>query len=106
MTPTREVERRAGVTQRLVRWVDDRTGSAPAIRKVLRYVFPDHWTFLLGEIALYSFVVLVATGIFLTLFFEPSTSHIPCRGSYSPLQGVSVSKAYDSAMNLSFVVRG
>jgi ubiquinol-cytochrome c reductase cytochrome b subunit len=102
----REVERRGGVTQRVVRWVDDRTGSAPAIRKVLRYVFPDHWTFLLGEIALYSFVVLVATGIFLTLFFEPSTSHITYQGSYAPLQGVSVSKAYDSAMNLSFDVRG
>src|SRR3954465_5967332 len=106
MSPEREVERRGGITQRTVRWVDDRTGSASGIRKVLRYVFPNHWTFLLGEIALYSFVVLVATGIFLTLFFEPSTSHITYQGSYAPLQGESVSKAYDSAMNLSFDVRG
>jgi ubiquinol-cytochrome c reductase cytochrome b subunit len=102
----REVERRGGVTQRAVRWIDDRSGSIPGIRKVLHYVFPDHWTFLLGEIALYSFVVLVGTGIFLTLFFEPSTSHITYSGSYAPLQGVSVSKAYDSAMNLSFDVKG
>ncbi len=106
MSGPREVERRGGITQRVIRWIDDRSGSVPAIRRVLRYVFPDHWTFLLGEIALYSFVVLVATGIFLTLFFEPSTSHITYQGSYAPLQGVSVSKAYDSALNLSFDVRG
>ena len=36
-------------------------------------MFPDHWSFLLGEIALYSFVVLIATGTFLALFFDPST---------------------------------
>ena len=92
--------------QRTVRWIDDRSGSVPALRKVLHYVFPDHWTFLLGEIALYSFVVLVGTGIFLTLFFEPSTSHVTYQGSYAPLQGFSVSKAYDSALNLSFDVKG
>jgi quinol---cytochrome-c reductase cytochrome b subunit len=103
---SREVERRGGITQRTIRWIDDRSGSVPAIRKVLRYVFPDHWTFLLGEIALYSFVVLVATGIFLTLFFEPSTAHVTYQGSYAPLQGVSVSKAYDSSLNLSFDVKG
>jgi quinol---cytochrome-c reductase cytochrome b subunit len=102
----REVERRGGVTQRTVRWVDERTGSASAFRKVLHYVFPDHWTFVLGEIALYSFVILVATGIFLTLFFEPSTTHVTYHGSYAPLEGTSVSKAYDSAMNLSFDVKG
>jgi ubiquinol-cytochrome c reductase cytochrome b subunit len=102
----REVKRRGGLMQRAVRWIDDRSGSASAIRKVLGYVFPDHWTFLLGEIALYSFVVLVGTGIFLTFFFEPSTAHVTYQGSYAPLQGVSVSKAFDSTMNLSFDVKG
>src|SRR3954451_6364118 len=58
----------------LVRFLDQRTGAMPFTRKALRYVFPDHWSFLLGEVALYSFVVLVATGIYLTFFFEPSTS--------------------------------
>jgi len=92
--------------QRAVRWIDDRSGSSSAIRRVLHYVFPDHWTFVLGEIALYSFVVLVATGVFLTLFFQPSTAHVTYEGSYAPLQGATVSKAFASAMNLSFDVRG
>jgi len=102
----RAVERRGGFTQRTVRWFDDRTGSAGGVRKVLRYVFPDHWTFLLGEIALYSFVVLIGTGIFLTFFFEPSTATTTYHGAYAPLEGATVSKAFASAMNLSFDIRG
>jgi ubiquinol-cytochrome c reductase cytochrome b subunit len=102
----REVERRGGITQRAIRWIDDRTGAAPGIRKALHYVFPDHWTFLLGEIALYSFVVLIGTGIFLTFFFEPSTAKVTYDGSYAPLAGATVSKAFASTMNLSFDVRG
>ena len=90
MSRERAVERRGGVTQRSIRWIDDRTGTAPGIRKVMRYVFPDHWTFLLGEIALYSFVVLVATGIFLTFFFEPSTAKVTYHGAYTPLEGATV----------------
>ena len=49
---------------RLVRWLDARSGTAPFVRKSLRYLFPDHWSFLLGEVALYAFIVLVATGDF------------------------------------------
>ena len=56
-----------------VRFVDERTSAAPLLRKTLRYLFPDHWSFLLGEVALYAFLVLVATGIYLALFFDPST---------------------------------
>jgi ubiquinol-cytochrome c reductase cytochrome b subunit len=106
MRRARAVERRGGPMQRAVRWIDDRSGSSAAVRKVLHYVFPDHWTFVLGEIALYSFVVLVATGVFLTFFFQPSTAHVTYEGSYAPLQGATVSKAFASAMNLSFDVRG
>jgi ubiquinol-cytochrome c reductase cytochrome b subunit len=90
--------------RRLVRYLDERTGSAPFLRKALRYVFPDHWTFLFGEIALYSFVVLVATGTFLALFFEPSVARVTYDGSYDPLQGFEMSEAYRSAINLSFDV--
>ena len=89
-----------------IRFIDERTGSAPLLRKALRYAFPDHWTFLFGEIALYSFVVLVATGIFLTLFFEPSLARTTYDGTYAPLRGVEVSLAYDSALRLSFDVNG
>jgi len=71
---------------------------------MLRYVFPDHWSFLLGEIALYSFVVLVVTGIFLTLYYIPSDSQVIYHGSYVLLQGEQMSEAYRSVLNLSFDV--
>jgi quinol---cytochrome-c reductase cytochrome b subunit len=88
-----------------VRFVDERTGAAPFLRKALRYLFPDHWSFLLGEVALYAFIVLVATGIFLTLFFEPSLSKTVYDGSYEPLRGAEMSHAYRSAVDLSFDVK-
>ena len=91
--------------RRFVATLDRRSGGSSALSKALRYVFPDHWTFLFGEIALYSFAILVATGVFLTLFFEPSTSQIVYHGSYAPLRGQEVSKAYASAVDLSFDVR-
>jgi ubiquinol-cytochrome c reductase cytochrome b subunit len=87
-----------------LRFIDERTGAAKPMRKALRYVFPDHWSFLLGEIALYSFVVLVATGVFLSLFFEPSLDPRVYHGPFAPLQGHEVTAAYDSAMGLSFEV--
>jgi ubiquinol-cytochrome c reductase cytochrome b subunit len=93
------------VIRRLVRLVDGRTGTAPFLKKALRYVFPDHWSFMLGEIALYCFAVLVGTGIYLTLFFEPSLKETVYDGSYAPLRGVRMSEAYKSAVDLSFQVK-
>jgi ubiquinol-cytochrome c reductase cytochrome b subunit len=86
----------------LIRWTDERLGVSPLLKKTLRYVFPDHWSFLLGEIALYAFIVLVATGTYLALFFTPSSAESIYHGSYVPLQGVQVSAAFQSTMNLSF----
>jgi ubiquinol-cytochrome c reductase cytochrome b subunit len=91
--------------RRTVSALDQRTGAGSILSKVLKYIFPDHWTFLFGEIALYSFVILVGTGIYLTLFFEPSTSQVVYHGSYAPLRGQEISKAYESALDLSFNVR-
>jgi ubiquinol-cytochrome c reductase cytochrome b subunit len=88
-----------------VQFVDQRTASAPLIKKVLRYAFPDHWTFLLGEVALYSFIVLVATGTYLALFFEPSLSEHVYHGAYKPLQGATMSEAYRSTIDISFEVK-
>jgi quinol---cytochrome-c reductase cytochrome b subunit len=88
-----------------VAFIDQRASAAPLLRRFLRYLFPDHWSFLLGEVALYSFIVLVATGTFLALFFEPSLSDTVYRGSYEPLQGATMSDAYRSAVDLSFDVR-
>jgi len=85
-------------------FVDQRLATATPMRKALRYVFPDHWSFLLGEMALYSFVVLVGTGSFLALFFDPSTTEVVWRGPYLPLDGQRVTAAYASALDLSFTV--
>ncbi|MGN6663074.1 MAG: cytochrome bc1 complex cytochrome b subunit [Solirubrobacterales bacterium] len=91
--------------RRTVRFLDQRSGSAPLLKQTLRYVFPDHWSFLLGEVALYSFIVLVATGVYLTFFFEPSTAKTVYHGSYAPLRGMEMSRAYASVIHLSFDVK-
>jgi ubiquinol-cytochrome c reductase cytochrome b subunit len=91
--------------RRATRFLDERAAAAPILRKTLRYVFPDNWSFLLGEIALYSFIVLVLTGIYLTLFFEPSLKETVYHGSYEPLQGQKMSVAYRSVVDISFKVK-
>ncbi|WP_274918635.1 cytochrome bc1 complex cytochrome b subunit [Streptomyces sp. WZ-12] len=85
---------------------DGRLPASEAGRALLRKAFPDHWSFLLGEIALYSLLVLVLTGVYLTLFFEPSMAHRTYDGAYGPLRGLSMSGAYASTLRISFEVRG
>ena len=89
-----------------VRWVDERLGLGVTIRSALRYVFPDHWSFQLGEIALYAFVVLVGTGIFLAFYYVPTDMETTYRGSYEPLAGLVASENYISTLRLSFDVPG
>jgi ubiquinol-cytochrome c reductase cytochrome b subunit len=93
------------VIRKTVRFLDQRTGDAPFLRKVLRYLFPDHWSFLLGEVALYAFVVLVLTGTYLALFYSDSTKEVTYHGGYAPLQGQKMSEAYHSVLNISTSVR-
>jgi len=69
-------------------------------------IFPDHWSFMLGEIALYSFLILLVTGVFLTLYFIPSSALVTYHGSYAPLDGQKMTQAFASTVNLSFAVRG
>ncbi|HLK96068.1 MAG TPA: ubiquinol-cytochrome c reductase cytochrome b subunit [Nocardioidaceae bacterium] len=87
-------------------WVDDRVGLATLVKKNLRKVFPDHWSFLLGEIALYSFIILLLSGTFLAIFFKPSMAEIVYLGSYDRLYGVEMSEAYASTLDISFDIRG
>jgi ubiquinol-cytochrome c reductase cytochrome b subunit len=94
------------VLERAVRFLDERTGAAPLARRTLRYLFPDHWSFLLGEVALYAFIVLVGTGIYLTLFFHPSTALTTYHGSYEPMRGLQMTEAYKSVVDISFDVKG
>jgi ubiquinol-cytochrome c reductase cytochrome b subunit len=91
--------------QRTQRWLDERLGTTSFARVALRKVFPDHWSFLLGEIALYCLVVLVVTGVFLTFFYTPDTRAVVYNGPYAPLKGEQVSAAYNSTMRLSFQVK-
>jgi ubiquinol-cytochrome c reductase cytochrome b subunit len=86
--------------------MDDRVGLAAASKKYLRKVFPDHWSFMLGEIALWSFVVLLITGVLLTLWFRPDMGETTYAGSYSQLRGLKVSEAYASTLHITFDVRG
>ncbi|MFB9351949.1 cytochrome bc complex cytochrome b subunit [Streptomyces heliomycini] len=86
--------------------LDKRLPLSSAGKAFLRKAFPDHWSFLLGEISLYCLVVLVVTGVFLTFFFHPDMTERPYTGSYVPLQGVRTSEAYASVLHISFDVRG
>jgi len=91
--------------RRLVLWLDDRLGAASFARKALRKAFPDHWAFMLGEVALYAYLALVVTGVFLTFFFTASGEDVVYQGSYAPLRGERMSAAYASVLRLSFDVR-
>ena len=91
--------------RRIVRFLDQRSGTAPLLRKTLRYVFPDHWSFLLGEVALYCFVLLVLTGVYLTFFFDDSVARMTYHGSYAPLDGATMTHAYASVLHISFDVK-
>ncbi len=87
-------------------YVDERTGAAKWMKKNLTKVFPDHWSFLLGEIVLYSFIILLLSGTYLTFWFDPSQREVIYDGSYEPLQGIEMSAAYASTLDISFEVRG
>ncbi|MEV6064570.1 cytochrome bc1 complex cytochrome b subunit [Nocardia asteroides] len=86
--------------------MDERYRAAAFVKRSINKVFPTHWSFLLGEIALYAFIILLLSGIYLTLFFDPSMAHVTYDGAYQPLRGVGMSRAYETALNISFEVRG
>ncbi|WP_030932988.1 cytochrome b [Streptomyces sp. NRRL S-646] len=96
----------AGTGEKLANWADGRLGLYGLAKANMRKVFPDHWSFMLGEICLYSFLILILTGIYLTLFFEPSGVEVIYHGSYVPLNGVPMTRAYESTLDISFDVRG
>ncbi|MGH3168508.1 MAG: ubiquinol-cytochrome c reductase cytochrome b subunit, partial [Trebonia sp.] len=82
-------------------WLDDRFHGARGVRVLMRKVFPDHWSFMLGEIALWSFVILLLTGTYLALFFDPSMAEVQYNGTFDNLRGVFMSKAFQSSLNIS-----
>ena len=86
--------------------LDSRYHLARGTRRQINKVFPSHWSFMLGEVALYSFIILLISGVYLTLFFDPSMSEVIYDGAYQPLNGVMMTKAYETTLNISFEVRG
>jgi ubiquinol-cytochrome c reductase cytochrome b subunit len=89
-----------------ITFIDDRLTTVRFLKRNMKKVFPDHWSFMLGEIALYSFIILLLSGTFLTLWFKPSMLEVHYEGSYEPLHGVKMSEAYASTLDISFDVRG
>ncbi len=87
-------------------WTDERLGSAKGMKFLLRKVFPDHWSFLLGEVAMYSMVICLITGTFLTFWYIPSMGVVEYNGSFVPLKGVEMSEAYASTLHISFDIKG
>ncbi|MFK4267572.1 cytochrome bc1 complex cytochrome b subunit [Streptomyces milbemycinicus] len=92
--------------EKVAEWTRGRLGVRNLTRSGMRKAFPDHWSFMLGEICLYSFLIVIATGIYLSLYFHPTMNQVEYRGSYMPLRGQMVSEAFDSTMHISFDVRG
>ena len=86
--------------------LDQRYHPAAGMRKQFNKVFPTHWSFMLGEIALYSFIILLLSGTYLGLFFDPSMQEVTYNGAFDNLRGLPMSRAYESALEISFDVRG
>ena len=87
-------------------WLDQRVAGGGLVKFIARKIFPDHWSFMFGEVALYSFVILLISGTFLTMFFDPSMEEVIYNGPYTALQGAHMSRAYESTLEISFEVTG
>ena len=105
-TETAEPRRSGGVTGWASNYVDERTGVSYVVREFGRKIFPDHWSFMLGEVALYSFVIILITGSFLTFFYQASMAEVTYDGMYTPLKGLEMSSAMQSTLHISFEIRG
>src|SRR5437660_8372660 len=105
-TPTKPTSSANRIAGGLAKWTDDRYHVAGGLRKQLNKVFPTHWSFLLGEIALYSFIVLLLSGTYLALFFDPSMQEVTYQGVFDNLRGIPMSRAFESTLHLTFEVRG
>ncbi|MFF5636828.1 cytochrome bc complex cytochrome b subunit [Streptomyces sp. NPDC012825] len=106
MSTVTDTKKKAPAGERVADWADGRLGIYTLAKANMRKIFPDHWSFMLGEICLYSFIIIILTGVYLTLFFHPSMNEVEYAGPYVPLQGQLMSEAFNSTMHISFEVRG
>ena len=103
---TNTTEQKQGFVGGTANYLDERLGLGAVVKGFGRKIFPDHWSFMLGEVAMYSFVILVLSGTFLTFFYQPSMAEVHYDGSYAPLKGAQMSIAYASSLDISFDIRG
>ncbi len=103
---TAQTKKKAPAGERVADWADGRLGIYTLAKSNMRKIFPDHPSFMLGEVALYSFIIIILTGVFLTLFFVPSMAEVEYHGSYVPMHGIRMTEAYASTLEISFDVRG
>ncbi|WP_458189642.1 cytochrome b [Haladaptatus sp. NG-WS-4] len=87
--------------KRIYDWFDDRL-DLEAGSRLLGKAFPAEDSFLLGEVALFSFFVLVITGVFLGFFFEPSTTEVTYDGSVAQYQGQDLPAAFVSVLHITY----
>lgn len=106
MSNTTTTEQKPTFLAGTANYLDERVGVGSILKNFGRKVFPDHWSFMLGEVALYSFVILLISGTFLTFFFQPAMTEVVYDGSYVPLKGAQMSIAYASSLDISFEIRG
>ena len=81
-------------------------GGKGILARLYRRSRADRWSSLFGQVAVYSFVVTAVTGVFLEFYYKPSMSQVSYHGSYRQLDGVPMSQAYRSTLDISFDVRG
>ena len=101
-----ETKKQGGALAATANYLDERVGVGGILKNFGRKVFPDHWSFMLGEVALYSFVILLISGTFLTFFYQPAMTEVIYDGAYVPLKGAQMSIAYASSLDISFEIRG
>ncbi|MFJ3902070.1 cytochrome bc complex cytochrome b subunit [Streptomyces sp. NPDC090025] len=106
MSTVTNTQKKAPAGERVADWADGRLGIYTLAKANMRKIFPDHWSFMLGEVCLYSFLIIILTGVYLTMFFHPSMNEVEYAGPYVPLQGQLMSEAFNSTMHISFEVRG
>ena len=106
MSNSSTTNKKPGFLANRANYLDERVGVAGILKEFGRKIFPDHWSFMLGEVAMYSFVVLLISGTFLTFFFQPAMTEVVYDGVYGPLKGAEMSIAYASTLDISFEVRG
>jgi ubiquinol-cytochrome c reductase cytochrome b subunit len=99
-------KKQGGALAATANYFDERVGVGGILKNFGRKVFPDHWSFMLGEVALYSFVILLISGTFLTFFYQPAMTEVVYDGAYVPLKGSQMSIAYASSLDISFEIRG